>query len=97
MRTFAAANSIRECRNKFYRAYSGPPPCAFKGEHVAIWGGAGSTGIDKYNAHLRLAPFDEKYSTNDFEVLADSLINELKVSFGNRVDVTLKRPEGRAL
>ena len=90
VKDFAVSNNISECRNVIYMGYSGPPRCSFKGEHVAIWSGAGSTGIGKFDAHLRIAPFNQKYPVENFKDLFDSLTNSLQATFPNRVEVDFK-------
>lgn len=81
VRQFAKQEHIRECRQKHYMQYSGPPRPAFKGDHVAIWLRAGS---------IRLAQYDPSYPTNDFKQLADMLAESTRAAFPGRVEVTLK-------
>lgn len=90
VKEFAVSNNISECRNINYMGYSGPPRCTFKGEHVAIWVSAGSTGIGKFDANLRIAPFDQKYPPEDFRSLFNSLTNSLQVTFTGRIEASFK-------
>jgi ABC-type multidrug transport system fused ATPase/permease subunit len=81
VRQFAKQEHIRECRQKRYMQYSGPPRPAFKGDHVAIWSRAGS---------IRLAQYDQSYPSNDFRRLADKLTQATRATFPGRVEVAFK-------
>jgi hypothetical protein len=95
---FAASHGIPKCNNKRYITYSGPPRCTFKGEHVAIWGGAGvyikSIGTNfTMEGGVRMLPYDEKYPVGDFKRLSDGLVADLRRAFGERVELSFKEAE----
>jgi hypothetical protein len=95
---FAVSRGIPKCNNKRYIAYSGPGRCTFKGEHVAIWGGAGayikSIGTNvTMEGGVRMLPYDEKYPVGDFKRLTDGLVADLRTAFGDKVEVSLKEAE----
>lgn len=81
VRQFAKQQEIRECRQKRYMQYSGPPRPAFKGVHVAIWWSPGG---------LRLGQYDEAYSTNEFKHVADKLAQAMQSAFPGRVEISFK-------
>ena len=96
VRQFAKAHAIRECRQKRYMAYCGPPRPTHKGEHVAIWSGVSwTTNASQKTGGIRIAPFDEAYPVEDFKRLADSLASTMRSAFPNRVEVTYKESEKR--
>ncbi len=98
VRKFARQEHIRECRQKRYLAYSGPPRPTFKGVHVAIWSGVWwTTNASLKTASIRLAPFDEKYPAQDFKQLAESLATRMRAAFPGRTKVTYKDAERHAL
>ena len=95
---FAVSHSIPKCNNKRYIAYSGFSRCTFKGEHVAIWGGAGayikSIGTNvTMEGGVRILPYDEKYPDGDFKRLTDRLVADLRTAFGDKVEVSFKEAE----
>jgi hypothetical protein len=95
---FAVSHGIPKCHNKRYISYSGAPPCTFKGKHVAIWGGAGayikSIGNNvTMEGGVRMIPYDEEYSVDDFKRLADGLVAALRKAFGDQVEVSMKDTE----
>ena len=85
VRAFAKEHGIRKCRNKQYKVYHGPPQCSFKGNHVVIDSGIGAP--DEIIDRLKIAPFDDGISTEDFRKLASSLVGELQKLFPDRVEV----------
>ena len=98
LKQFAVSHGIPTCNNKRYIVYSGPPRCTFKGEHVAIWGGAGayikSIGTNVImEGGVTMLPHDERYPVDEFKRLTDGLIADLRRAFGERVEVSLKEAE----
>jgi hypothetical protein len=100
LQEFAVSHAIPKCNNKRYTAYSGPDRCTFKGEHVAIWGGAGacikSIGTNvTMEGGVRMLPYDEKYPVEAFKRLTDGLVADLRTAFGDKVEVNFKDTEGQ--
>lgn len=96
VRQFAKVHDIRECRQKRYMAYSGPPRPTHKGEHVAIWSGVSwTTNASQKTGGIRIAPFDETFPVEEFKGLADSLASTMRSAFPDRVEVTYKEAEKR--
>ena len=96
VRKFAKQNAIRECRQKQYMVYSGPPRPDYKGEHVAIWSGVWwTTNASQKTGSIRLAPFDETYPVEDFKRLADSLASAMRSDYPDHVEVKYKEAEKR--
>jgi hypothetical protein len=96
VRQFAKQHEIRECRQKRYMAYSGPPRPTYKGEHVALWSGVyWTTNASQKTGGVRLAPFDEAYPVKDFKLLADSLASAMRSAFPDRTEVAFQEAEKR--
>ena len=88
LKTFAKQSNIPQCRQKTYRAYSGPSRPTFKGDHVAIWSSISWTTDEALKTgSIYLASYDEKYPLDDFNHLADSCVQTMRETFPNMVVV----------